>query len=39
MGITNVRIKLYPNKRHELLKESNKIEVFEDISKWIKVHI
>ncbi len=39
MGITNVRIKLYPNKRHELLKESNKTEVFEDISKWIKVHI
>lgn len=39
MGITNVRIKLYPNKRHELLKEKNKKEVFEDISKWIKVHI
>ncbi|MBQ8299639.1 MAG: lysophospholipase [Clostridia bacterium] len=39
MGVSNVRIKLYPNKRHELLKEKNKKEVFEDISKWIKVHI
>lgn len=39
MGLSNVRIKLYSNKRHELLKEKNKNEIFEDIHKWIDAHI
>lgn len=35
LGLENVDIKLYPKKRHELLKEKNKEEIFEDIFNWI----
>ena len=34
-GMKHVRIKLYPNARHELLNELNKAEVMDDILSWI----
>ena len=36
IGLSNVEMKLYPSKRHELLKEKNKEEVFYDIYNWIE---
>lgn len=36
IGLSNVEMKLYPEKRHELLKEKNKDEVFNDIYNWIE---
>ncbi len=36
LGLSDVSIKLYPEARHELLNESNREEVFEDIWKWLK---
>lgn len=36
IGLSNVEMKLYPKKRHELLKEKNKEEVFNDIYNWIQ---
>lgn len=35
MGLLNVEMKLYHKKRHELLKEINKKEIFADIINWI----
>lgn len=34
-GKTNVTLKLYPNKRHEILNEDNKLEVYNFIDQWI----
>ena len=34
LGIENLRYKLYKDGRHEMLNESNKDEVIEDILKW-----
>lgn len=34
-GLTKVEMKLYPEARHELLKELNKETVYEDIKNWI----
>lgn len=36
VGLLNVEMKLYPKKRHELLKEKNKEEIFKDIYNWIQ---
>lgn len=36
MGIKDVSIKFYPEGRHEMLNETNREEVYEDIIKWIK---
>lgn len=35
LGLEKVELKLYPKKRHELLKEKNKKQIFEDITNWI----
>jgi len=35
-GMKNVKIRLYPEIRHEILNEENRQEVFEDILKWLK---
>ena len=35
-GLLNIEIKLYKGKRHELLKEKNKEDVFKDIYNWIQ---
>lgn len=34
-GMEKVSIKLYPGGRHEILNETNKIQVYEDIYPWI----
>ena len=34
-GMKHVHLKLYPNCRHELLNETNKHEVMDDIAAWI----
>ncbi len=38
-GFTDVEMKLYENKRHEILNEGNKFEVFETITNWMKARI
>lgn len=38
-GIKHIGMKLYPGARHELLKEVNRGEVFEDISGWVMKQI
>lgn len=35
-GIQDVSIKLYPDDRHEILNEKDRMEVFEDIERWIE---
>ncbi len=35
-GIKNIEIKLYPEARHEILNETNKEEVYQDIVNWIE---
>ena len=37
-GIRDVRMKLYPQARHELLNETNREEVYADILSWILRH-
>ena len=34
-GVQNIRCKLYPGARHELLVETNRQEVFADIAAWL----
>jgi alpha-beta hydrolase superfamily lysophospholipase len=34
-GLQNVSLKFYPGKRHEILKETNRAEVFSDVSDWL----
>lgn len=34
-GINDVKVKLYEGKRHEILNETNKLEVYKDILNWI----
>ena len=36
LGYTNVKGKLYPNLRHELLNEKNNQEIYNDIIKFIE---
>ena len=38
-GQTNVTCKLYENGRHEMLNETNRAEVEEDIVTWLNTHI
>ncbi|MBQ9424741.1 MAG: alpha/beta hydrolase [Erysipelotrichaceae bacterium] len=38
-GMKNVDLKLYPNDRHEILNETDKETVFEDLYQWIKAHM
>lgn len=37
-GIQDVSVHLYPDCRHELFKELNRREVFEDLSSWLTAH-
>lgn len=37
IGMTNLRVKLYPNARHELLHELNRLEVFGDVLDWLNL--
>lgn len=34
-----VRIKLYPGRRHELLNEGNREEVYRDVRRWLERHM
>jgi len=38
LGLTNVRMKLYPGGRHEMLNETNRAEVIQDIIAWLDAH-
>ena len=38
-GCRDVTLKLYEGGRHEMLNEINRQEVYEDILKWLEVHI
>ncbi|MBI9101560.1 MAG: lysophospholipase [Spirochaetales bacterium] len=35
-GLKDVKMKLYPDSRHEILNETNREEIYADILKWIK---
>ena len=35
LGLTRVSSKFYPDARHELLKETNRAEVMNDVARWI----
>jgi alpha-beta hydrolase superfamily lysophospholipase len=39
LGLFNVQIKLYPGKRHEILNEKGRQEVYDDILSWLKTQI
>ncbi len=38
LGISDVRIKLYKDARHEIINEVNRDEVYSDISEWLGQH-
>ena len=38
-GIQDVKIKLYPNDRHEILQETDRDQVFADVYQWCKKRI
>lgn len=38
-GIQDVTMKLYPKKRHEILNESGREEVYEDLYQWVSAHV
>ena len=39
VGMQDVSLRLYPNDRHELLNESDREQIFQDIWQWIYSHI
>lgn len=39
IGCKDVTMKLYEDARHEMLHETNKEEVYEDVLKWVKDHV
>lgn len=39
MGLTNVKTKIYPNDRHEILNELDKSTVYQDILNWVLSYI
>lgn len=38
-GIRDVKMKLYKNDRHEILQETDREQVFEDVYQWCKKHM
>lgn len=38
-GIENVKLKLYPDGRHEMINEINKEEVYQDVLSWLEEHL
>ena len=38
IGVKDIKLKLYDEGRHEMLNETNRTEVFEDIFKWLEEH-
>lgn len=39
LGIKDLQFKLYPGGRHEIINETNRNEVYQDISAWLQKHI
>lgn len=39
IGMEDVSIKLYPKDRHEIVNETDKEQVYEDIRHWIEAHL
>jgi len=39
LGVSDLNLKLYQGSRHEILNEINRDEVYEDILRWINVHL
>lgn len=39
LGVEDVKYKLYPGGRHEILNETNREEVMDDILEWLNLHI
>lgn len=37
--LNNIELKLYSGARHEILNETNNLEVYQDILDWISKHI
>ena len=35
VGCNNVKVKIYPDGRHEMLNETNRQQVYEDVSRWL----
>jgi alpha-beta hydrolase superfamily lysophospholipase len=38
-GLTDVEVKLYKGGRHELLNETNRLEVYADLGRWLEQHV
>ena len=38
-GLTDIRLKLYPGGRHELLNETNRRQVMQDICRWVEENV
>lgn len=38
-GVSDIALKLYPGARHELLNETNRAEVFDDVLKFFQAHV
>lgn len=38
VGMTDVTIRLFPEDRHEILHEKDRLEVFEEIESWLEKH-
>lgn len=38
LGVTDLRIKLYPGARHEIINEINREDVYQDILQWLTEH-
>ena len=39
VGVKNIDMKLYPNDRHEILNETDKEIVYNDLYEWLMKHI
>ena len=38
-GIEDITLKIYPGDRHELVNETDRMTVLEDIENWLKLHL
>lgn len=38
-GVADIQLKLYPDGRHEMLNETNRAEVYEDVLVWCEAHL
>jgi len=38
-GLTDVQVRVYPEARHEVFNETNRLEVVEDLIRWLDAHV